>query len=176
MNEILRPVPVKGIQDRYLVSSAGNIYSLWDNKRKLAEPRLRGMSLHPAGYYRVYLCKTGKDMKRPIKIWRLAHQLICEAFHGPRPSSRHHAAHINGISTDNRASNLMWATPKENEHHKKLHDTRLSREKNHQAKLNERMVAAIKYIKRKHGFSCAELGRCFDVSYQVIQRVLGDEK
>jgi hypothetical protein len=42
------------------------------------------------------------------------HVLVCEAFQGPRPSPLHEAAHGDGTRTNNRNSNLRWATRKEN--------------------------------------------------------------
>lgn len=48
------------------------------------------------------------------KVNRYVHLLVCEAFHGPRPSPLHEARHLNGIETDNRASNLAWGTKSEN--------------------------------------------------------------
>lgn len=43
------------------------------------------------------------------------HQLVCEAFHGPRPTPRHEVAHWDGNPANNHASNLRWATHRENE-------------------------------------------------------------
>lgn len=40
--------------------------------------------------------------------------LVCTAFHGPAPSPKHQADHINNDRGDNRASNLRWVTPSEN--------------------------------------------------------------
>ena len=42
------------------------------------------------------------------------HLLVCEAFHGQRPSPSHEARHLNGIEIDNNAENLMWGTKSEN--------------------------------------------------------------
>ena len=41
---------------------------------------------------------------------RLTHLWVLEAFVGPKPSEAHTADHINRIKSDNRASNLRWAT------------------------------------------------------------------
>jgi len=42
------------------------------------------------------------------------HQLVCEAFHGPRPSKEHGVSHKNENALDNRPENLEWSTQKEN--------------------------------------------------------------
>lgn len=44
----------------------------------------------------------------------LVHQLICEAFNGPRPFVKAVAIHIDENSLNNFASNLKWGTQKEN--------------------------------------------------------------
>jgi len=52
------------------------------------------------------------------KAYRL-HNLICEAWHGPKPGDEYIVDHINGIKTDNRPENLRWATPKEQNQNQK---------------------------------------------------------
>ncbi len=52
------------------------------------------------------------------------HVLVLEAFVGPRPSTRHHAAHFpDADRTNNRLDNLVWKTPEENERDKRSHGT-----------------------------------------------------
>lgn len=51
------------------------------------------------------------------------HALVCEAFHGPRPSSRHQTAHYDGNRYNNVPTNLRWATWHENEADKIRHGT-----------------------------------------------------
>ena len=41
------------------------------------------------------------------------HDLVCTAFHGPKPTSRHTANHKNHDRSDNRVENLEWMSPKE---------------------------------------------------------------
>ena len=53
----------------------------------------------------------------------LVHRLVCAAFHGEPPTPAHHAAHGDGNGTNNRASNLRWATAVENEADKIAHGT-----------------------------------------------------
>jgi len=42
-------------------------------------------------------------------------------FVGEPPKKRNHAAHLNGIKTDNRIENLMWASAKLNYAHAVIH-------------------------------------------------------
>jgi len=42
------------------------------------------------------------------------HQLVCEAFHGPRPFPTAVVIHLDEDSTNNKAINLKWGTQKEN--------------------------------------------------------------
>jgi HNH endonuclease len=50
-------------------------------------------------------------------MWVTVHSLVAQAFIGPRPSRRHTVNHINGDKLDNRASNLEWATNREQQRH-----------------------------------------------------------
>jgi hypothetical protein len=57
----------------------------------------------------------------PVK--RFVHCLVLEAFVGPRPSRRHHGAHLDGDKTNNCLSNLEWKLPEDNEADKRKHGT-----------------------------------------------------
>lgn len=46
-------------------------------------------------------------------VTRRAHRLVAEAFHGPCPEGLE-VDHVNGVKTDNRASNLEYVTHEEN--------------------------------------------------------------
>lgn len=57
--------------------------------------------------------------RRVIRVGRLKKtfkvaQLVCEAFHGPKPSPSAVTIHINEDPSDNRPENLRWGTQKEN--------------------------------------------------------------
>jgi hypothetical protein len=70
-------------------------------------------------YIRVnLLSESGRLLHRHVAA------LVLEAFVGPRPSARHHAAHApDRARTNNRLENLSWKLPEENEADKREHGT-----------------------------------------------------
>lgn len=105
--------PVVGYEGIYEVSSLGRVKSL---ARTFAHPhgpkrikaRILKLILVKRGYYRVSLC--GKGERQPS----LVHQLVAEAFHGPKPTPAHEVCHNDGRPGNNAASNLRWDTHSEN--------------------------------------------------------------
>lgn len=105
--------PVVGYEEHYLVSNTGRVRSVdrytpyGDGPPRFRPGRERKLSSID-GYPHVTLALNGKLLTRKV------HQLVCEAFYGPRPSRTHQVRHLNGIRTDNRLENLCWGTPEEN--------------------------------------------------------------
>lgn len=94
-----------------------------------------GFAPMPNGGYRSYIpepregqvakaSKTAAHEYRHImlKRWgpgprqqpRKVHQLVCEAFHGPKPFPKAVVIHLDENALNNRADNLKWGTQKEN--------------------------------------------------------------
>lgn len=98
---------------RYAVSSLGRVMSL--------TPGRLGLIVFPwidkDGYCHATLQISGKPRRFSI------HRMVAETFFGPPPTESHQAAHNNGIPMDNRAINLRWATPKENQADRIIHGT-----------------------------------------------------
>lgn len=121
-SEVWKAIP--GFEGYYEVSSLGRARSLDRAVRHarggFAIKRGRLLSTKPNGhgYPSVCLSKEGKPTTRVI------HQLVCEAFNGPRPEG-HEAAHEDGNKANCRADNLSWKTRTENERDKKRHGTSL---------------------------------------------------
>lgn len=111
------------------VSSAGGIK---------IRGRLRIGSLYNNGYRYIRITVDGKPHCLGV------HRLVCEAFHGKPPTPKHDCAHNNGIRDDNRASNLRWATRKENLGDTEKHGTRMYGSKNHRTKLAQQSVVAMR--------------------------------
>ena len=104
---------VVGYEGLYQDSNQGRVKSLERTFiDKIGRERyFKGRILKPAmdkgGYLRVGLCDGKK--RKTFKL----HRLVCEAFH-ENPDNKPQVNHINEIKTDNRASNLGWATAREN--------------------------------------------------------------
>ena len=66
------------------------------------------MKLYPShGYLRARFSAKGR------KVFKFVHELVLEAFVGPRPRGCQ-CDHINGYREDNNVENLRWVTPWEN--------------------------------------------------------------
>lgn len=106
----------------YQVSNTGEVRSFRppNGRGALSEtPRPVAQSF---GKGKPYL-RVGLFIKGVIK-WRPVHQLVCEAFHGPRPPGLE-VRHLNGCHTDNMSTNLKWGTTQENADDRTTHGTKL---------------------------------------------------
>lgn len=86
--------------NEYKVSENGDV---WSNRSN----RILKPATDKFGYLYYVLCVNGK------RVTVKAHRLVAMAFI-PNKENKPTVDHINGIRTDNRASNLRWATNKEN--------------------------------------------------------------
>jgi hypothetical protein len=90
------------------------------------------------GYRTVSLCKDGSIKNVPI------HRMVLIAFCGPEPFVGAQAAHNDGDRSNNRLTNLRWATPVENQADRIRHGTDLRGSAVFGAVLTEPDVARIR--------------------------------
>jgi hypothetical protein len=107
-----------------------------------------------------------------IRHYVQIHVLVCETFHGQKPSPNHQAAHLNGDKHDNRAENLCWATVAENHAHKNLHGTTRRGENGTGAKLTAADVAAIRNSFQSGKTKYVHVARAYGVHLTTIKRIV----
>lgn len=98
------------------------------------------------------------------------HRLVCEAFHGKRPSQHHLVAHNDGDKMNSNASNLRWATQAENISDMDDHGTRMRGEAIGNSKLKECDVLAIRRM-REAGEIYRNIAEKFGVSIQSVHGI-----
>jgi hypothetical protein len=98
--------PVVGHPD-YAVSNEGRVWS-WRTRRMMA------VSIMKKGYARIRFRYRLEDPPRLVE--RYVHQLVMEAFVGPRPP-RTEVNHIDGDTLNNRLGNLEYVPHAENLRH-----------------------------------------------------------
>lgn len=140
---------------KYKVGTDGSLWSRhWGYWRRRATPPMK-----KKGYCLVTLCDKGRQADA------LMHRLVLEAFVGPCPPGME-CRHRNGVSWDNRLSNLRWGTKRQNECDRVRHGTVLKGERHGRAKLTESEVIQIRKLKGKE--QRRTVARRFRVSESTI--------
>jgi bacterioferritin-associated ferredoxin len=116
------------------------------------------------GYKYVCLCRSGKVTNMTVS------KLVCAAFHGPKPTNRHQAAHWDGDKKNNRADNLRWATPKDNCGDRFRHGTSVRGKQNPRARLTENDVRQIRTLIAS-GTLQTDVAKMFSVSKQCVASI-----
>lgn len=158
----LRPIPG---YPGYSVSNFGRVWSGTLYTR--TGHGWKTLTRLPSGYFIVNLYHNG------VSKVRLVHQLVLEAFVGPRPEGTE-CRHLNGYRGDNRLTNLCWGTRLENQLDSVMHGTShwFARGAAHRlAKLSENDVLAIRALSRL-GATLKGLKARFSVTSGTIRAIL----
>ncbi len=163
--------------DGYQASSLGRIRSLDRTRIQLMPDGSMQPVLYPGRIRKLSQCATTKYIKVGLSNLQhgkrrtmAVHILVCSTFHGERPA-RHDVAHYNNDRTDNRASNLRWATRRENKADSIRHCTVNSGERNGQAKITDRQCEAMRSA-RAQGASARELAAKYSLSQGHVFDIL----
>jgi hypothetical protein len=155
--------PVAGFST-YQVSSLGRVRRIaggrWGKPGAILKNGDRGK-----GYLRVML----RDNGRAKTVF--VHHLVAEAFHGPRPSPIHEAAHGDGDKANNTADNISWLLRKANHAQKHEHGTMACGERQGSAKLTAEAVRTI----RSTSTSARELAALLSVSPSLVRKIRNGE-
>jgi hypothetical protein len=154
-------VPVKGLEDKFIVTEQGKIFSLPSRTGKGKE---RKLYTNKEGYqYINYLDADG--MRHNLAI----HRAVATAFI-PNPENKPQVNHKDSNPSNNHVNNLEWSTSKENTEHSKTMgkaDKYQNRgEKHGMHKLTE---ADVRYIRQPSNESNWHLSKRFGVSVKTIE-------
>lgn len=150
---------IEGYDGDYKISSFGRVKSY-----KKRFPRI--LVAHPTsgyGYLAVSLSRDGETKTKNI------HRLVLEAFMGSPPAGEE-AAHLSGDPKDNRLSNLIWTTRRENCRHKLRHGTQTFGEDANSAKLTDRQIICARLQLHKGKFQ-KDVAAALGVNVSTIKRM-----
>lgn len=151
--------PVFGYEGLYSVSNNGRVRS--ERTKTSSKAGLIIRPFHESnGYVRVGLCKNNKRSAFSV------HRLVAGAFLGRNPEKQ--VNHINGIKTDNRLENLIYATASENVRHSVSVLGKNRGEASRNAVLSDQDVLEIRHRK---DLSLRAAAKLFGVSVTTIGRI-----
>ncbi len=172
----------------YEVSNLGNIRTRIRQKRHgylivpRDDPYRRSIAITPTKKGRLQaqlwrLDANGQLEKpdgKPKKYAKTVHQLVATAFICPRPVGMV-CRHWDGNPKNNRADNLCWGTPSDNERDKIRHGTYQFGEKNPYAKLTPADILEIDRMGRL-GIVHSRIAPMFNITRRHVGRIINRER
>lgn len=155
MSESERWAPVVGAEGRYEVSDLGHVRSLLRKTPQVLKP-----STNSNGYLTLYVYAGGKRRLRSV------HQLVAEAFVGPRPNGID-VRHLNGVKTDCRAANLAFGSRSRNMLDAVDHGQNVNAAKTHCGVCGNAYDAANTYRRPDGGRECRRCARRRNAEYEA---------
>ena len=163
---------IPGYEGMYEVSSTGRVRRLphlvrargsragkWYEKMWPGHEIARCDDSAGRGYFFVRLWRENCQRSRKV------HQLVLEAFVGPRPEDKHGVNHIDGDTKHNCVTNLEWATRSENQRHARATGLNKSSFQASSFKLTVEERCAVRALHRA-GVPANELAKSFNITPQ----------
>jgi hypothetical protein len=144
----------KYYDNKYLVSSAGDVWSEYTHK--LLKPTLDGR-----GYLQLIL--YGKSVK--------IHYMVAICFIGAPPDESDTVNHKNLVKTDNRSCNLEWLSRSANVKHAHTSGVMPYGQDHGAAKLTDEDVLKIKQLFVEYKLGNTEIASRFNVGYTTIGKI-----
>lgn len=150
---------VVGYEGLYQVSSDGQVYGC---KRKKFLAQIEGQ----AGHLWVGLWKNNRYKARYV------HQLVLEAFVGPRPPRCEACHYPDRNPANNNVTNLSWGTKKRNAKHRTLHGKTVRGERFWSAKLDKKKVRKARRLYETGRFTIRGLAGRFGIASSSMRSIL----
>lgn len=181
MNEISELIKYEG----YGVDREGNVYCrrTWKPVRDIKTGKIITQTIYLSNKWRkvkaskfkkknnVFLySRVSISIKNIVKTKRV-HKLIAEAFI-PNPNNYSFVCHKDGNPENNKAENLYWGTPKQNQQDRYKHGTMCFGSKNFNSKFSEESVYILRKIYQTGKFTKAELSKILDIENSTICRII----
>lgn len=150
----------------YEISDLGRIRSLKFNNygRVIKLWKTKG------GYSCAFLWKEGRPKTKDV------HRLVAIHFVS-NPENKREVNHINGNKIDNRAENLQWVSPSENQQHAISLGLRKDRgEDSINSKLTERQVIEIRELYRASKITYKEISKTFGIHRDYVGLLIRRER
>ena len=153
----------------YYVTDQGDVLTTRSNSGKCDKPPRRLVPQpNQSGHMRVRLCNCGKTQMRFV------HHLVLEMFVGPRPEGLV-GRHLDGISANNKLTNLSWGTSSKNRMDMWEHGTMPHGSALHSSKLSEEDVVKIRERFAMGDVDAQDLAGEYDVDPTTIGSALRGE-
>lgn len=160
----------------YLAGSDGFIYSLFIGSGKGSyisespQRRIAGGLDGKKKYLHVSVIIEGTRRIRNV------HNLIASAFLGELPDKTFQVSHLDGDSTNNVPSNLVYEKAKDNHFRKKMHGTDDTGSRNSRAVFNQKDIEEILFLRNNLKWSQQRIADKFGVSRTSVLRVVNKKR